>query len=321
MSGVKFPSQRCEVNDKKCSGKGALQGSAQPGENAAGKALPWFRLYTEIIDDDKLGLVAFEDRWHYVAILACKGRGLLDKGDRPELMLRRIGLKLGLAARELDEVVRRLAEVGLIDRETLQPLAWDSRQMRSDTDPTAADRKRRQRQKSKVTGMSRVTGTDVTRTDTDTDTEEEEEENNTGDAGGGAVVETADQLFERFWAAYPRKEAKDAARKAFDKRKPDAALVDAMVKAVAVQSKLLEWTKDRKQFIPHPATWINAGRWKDELDDCEVVGAKDSAGKSVPVTSQQRDFTGTDYGDNRVPDWMEQIIADNESGQGAGAPA
>ena len=153
------------------------------------KQLPWFRTYTRMVDDDKLKLLAFEDRWHFVALLCLKGEGLLDKGDTPSLLMRKVAVKLGLDVRTLEEVARRLAEVGLIEQATLQPVKWDGLQMRSDTDTTAAERKKRQREREKAskaassndvtaghaqdTDMSRVTGTDVTRTDIDTDKEEE----------------------------------------------------------------------------------------------------------------------------------------------------
>lgn len=153
--------------------------------------LPWFRTYTRMVDDDKLKLLAFEDRWHFVALLCLKGEGLLDKGDTPSLLMRKVAVKLGLDVRSLEEVARRLAEVGLIEQATLQPSKWATLQMRSDTDNTAAERKRRQRQRKKdadsegeeggheqVTDGSRVTGTDVTRTDTDTDIDKEETVNN-----------------------------------------------------------------------------------------------------------------------------------------------
>lgn len=151
--------------------------------------LPWFRAYTRMVDDDKLKLLAFEDRWHFVALLCLKGEGLLDKGDAPGLLMRKVAVKLGLDVRSLEEVARRLAEVGLIDQATLQPEKWDGLQMRSDSDTTAADRKKRQRAREKaakpapsnavtgdgvpVTDASRVTGTDVTRTDIDTDIDKE----------------------------------------------------------------------------------------------------------------------------------------------------
>ena len=34
--------------------------------------MPWFRLYHRMIDDEKLRLLAFEDRWHFVAPTTCK---------------------------------------------------------------------------------------------------------------------------------------------------------------------------------------------------------------------------------------------------------
>lgn len=73
------------------------------------------------------------------------------------------------------------------------------------------------------------------------------------------------ERFERFWLAYPKKVGKDAARKAFDKRKPDEGLLAAMLSTLAVQVNSQQWTRDGGQFIPHPATWLNQGRWQDEV--------------------------------------------------------
>lgn len=116
---------------------------------------PWFRLYTEAVDDEKLRLLAFEDRWHFIAILCCKGRGLLDHaGDDIGLIRRKIAIKLGLDVRALDEVARRLAEVGLIDEQTLQPLAWDRRQFISDHDPTRAKRAKKFRKTMKLRSVT-----------------------------------------------------------------------------------------------------------------------------------------------------------------------
>ena len=71
-------------------------------------------------------------------------------------------------------------------------------------------------------------------------------------------------LFDRFWGAYPRKVSKADARKAFAKLNPDTALVEDMLRALDWQKRLPEWTKDGGQFIPYPATWLNARRWEDE---------------------------------------------------------
>ena len=82
--------------------------------------------------------------------------------------------------------------------------------------------------------------------------------------GGGRVGPAAEpEGFGEFWAAYPRKVGKDAARKAFAKRKPDAELLAKMLAAVAVQAKSAQWQRDGGQYIPHPSTWLNEGRWDD----------------------------------------------------------
>lgn len=83
-----------------------------------------------------------------------------------------------------------------------------------------------------------------------------------------------DARFDAFWHVYPRKVGKDAARKAFEKRKPDDDLLRIMIGAVKRQSKLPSWTKDGGQFIPHPSTWLNEGRWMDD-EGTALVDADD----------------------------------------------
>lgn len=69
--------------------------------------------------------------------------------------------------------------------------------------------------------------------------------------------------FEKFWSAYPKKVGKKAAKKAFDRvRVP----VETLLTAVERQKCSAQWSKDNGQYIPNPATWLNQGRWEDELD-------------------------------------------------------
>lgn len=140
------------------------------------KKFPWFRLYTETVDDEKLRLLAFEDRWHFIALLCLKGQGLLDEGG--PLLMRKVAVKLGLDTRALEEVARRLSEVGLIDQNTLQPLAWDKRQMKSDSsaERVKAFRERKKQanksnEKAPKTGGNGYCNVTVTAQDTDTDTD------------------------------------------------------------------------------------------------------------------------------------------------------
>ncbi len=102
----------------------------------------WFRMYAEAVDDEKLRLLAFEDRWHFVALLCLKAMGTLDN-DAPHLE-RRIALKLGIQLPQLDEVKRRLLDVSLID-ENWQPLKWSARQFESDISTARVQRHRMKR--------------------------------------------------------------------------------------------------------------------------------------------------------------------------------
>lgn len=71
--------------------------------------------------------------------------------------------------------------------------------------------------------------------------------------------------FDVFWKAYPKKRSKDAALRRWTAMKPDAGLLETMLVAIEQQKKSEQWLKDDGQFIPYPATWLNAGGWKDEL--------------------------------------------------------
>jgi hypothetical protein len=71
--------------------------------------------------------------------------------------------------------------------------------------------------------------------------------------------------FEDFWARYPKKRAKDKARQAWNKRKMTPEDVEAILSALDLQVKSIDWLKEGGQFIPYPATYINQGRWTDEL--------------------------------------------------------
>jgi hypothetical protein len=68
--------------------------------------------------------------------------------------------------------------------------------------------------------------------------------------------------FEAFWRAYPRKVAKDAARRAFAaaiKRGADPAILIAGAQRYAIERQ-----GEPPRFTKHPATWLNGGCWEDE---------------------------------------------------------
>lgn len=139
----------------------------------------WFRMWTDAIDDEKLKLLAFEDRWHFVALLCLKRTGLLDEPPS-DLKIQKICVKMGLDRLELETAMKRLVTVGLIN-EAFQPLKWKKRQFESDSS-TSRVRAFRKRQSNKPETFQKRPQT----TDSDTDTESEKNKTPPAIAGSPA---------------------------------------------------------------------------------------------------------------------------------------
>jgi hypothetical protein len=71
-------------------------------------------------------------------------------------------------------------------------------------------------------------------------------------------------MFEQFWKLYPRKVAKRIAERAWKRLTP--AEQKLAMEAVSNHVKYWDMKYTNIEFIPHPATWLNQGRFEDELD-------------------------------------------------------
>jgi hypothetical protein len=66
--------------------------------------------------------------------------------------------------------------------------------------------------------------------------------------------------FDRFWASYPKRVGKHAARRAWQTHARTTPL-ETILTALAAQA---EWLgREGGKFIPNPATWLNQRRWED----------------------------------------------------------
>jgi hypothetical protein len=74
------------------------------------------------------------------------------------------------------------------------------------------------------------------------------------------------ELFEKFWAAYPRKKEKGRAIKTFNKINPSSELVDKMIEAIYLQEQERKLEKGDIQYVRYGSTWLNDAGWKDEVD-------------------------------------------------------
>ena len=75
--------------------------------------------------------------------------------------------------------------------------------------------------------------------------------------------------FEDFWNIWPRKDAKMPAQKAFSKLKLDWNDLSAIQSDIERRLRIGEWvaSKEKRKFIPHPASYLNAERWTDDQEE------------------------------------------------------
>ncbi len=76
---------------------------------------------------------------------------------------------------------------------------------------------------------------------------------------------SAEDRFEEFWVRYPKKVGKGGAKKSWNRIKPGKDLFEKILQALASQVKSAQWQEENGRFIPNPSTWLNQGRWDDEL--------------------------------------------------------
>ncbi|MBN3822330.1 hypothetical protein G3O00_01690 [Burkholderia sp. Ac-20384] len=123
------------------------------------KSLPWFRMYSDFLNDPKMISLAFEDQRHFIGVLALKCGGVIDQKCAPELLDRIVAQRLWIDHAIIREVKKRLQAVNLID-ENWQPTGWEKRQFRSDADPSGAERQRRFKERKRAEAAASDAGPD-----------------------------------------------------------------------------------------------------------------------------------------------------------------
>lgn len=112
--------------------------------------------------------------------------------------------------------------------------------------------------------------------------------------------------FSVFWMAYPKKQDKQNAMKAWKKLNPDAETQRKMILAIHAQRASPQWQKDGGQFIPLPSTWLNGRRWEDQPTQA-------SPGKRVSA----QDYTQRNYTEEELDTGPDLILeARKMKGQG-----
>ncbi|MGE7139165.1 helix-turn-helix domain-containing protein [Luteibacter sp. NPDC031894] len=104
--------------------------------------------------------------------------------------------------------------------------------------------------------------------------------------------------FDEFWAAYPRKDGRKDAVKAWNKLKPNAELLTKILSALALQAKSARWTEQDGKYIPHGSTYLNGERWLDPVHPPNQAHVK------PPIAQRFADKTYHGTPDNELPDFL-----------------
>ena len=76
-------------------------------------------------------------------------------------------------------------------------------------------------------------------------------------------TQTNNELFDRFWKAYPRKEGKPKALKTFEKLKITGETLEQVLTELGRQSKMKDWKHINTKYIPLAQTWLNRRDWEE----------------------------------------------------------
>jgi hypothetical protein len=124
----------------------------------------------------------------------------------------------------------------------------------------------------------------------------------------------ATEAFEKFWRIYPKRVAKEAARKAFAKAVKDSVDPEVII-AGAKRYAITRGGQDPK-YTKHPATWLNAGCWQDEPDGAVVIdGITGEPVAVAPPRRPDRDKTWKEIGEELLAE-MDARDAAEQAGAG-----
>jgi hypothetical protein len=92
-----------------------------------------------------------------------------------------------------------------------------------------------------------------------------------GNKRSSSTAAPSTEKFDEFWRSYPRKVGKQAAAKAYA-RALKAATHERIMSGV--EDYRIRMAGKDPQYVAHPATWLNGGRWEDEPDTPQQGGPR-----------------------------------------------
>jgi hypothetical protein len=187
---------------------------------------PWIKLHREVFDDLEFHEMDAEDFRYLVFLWIIASEDKEMDGNLPAI--KSLAWRLHISIEKMIGIVRRLNEW----------IIYDASDMLADCeqgDSAETEKSRVETEKSKDPPIPPKGG---------------------GDPKG----------FTEFWAAYPRKVGKQAARRAWVRARKNGLgelSIEQLVEIIEEHKKSDAWTRENGRFVPNPSTWLNQGRWDD----------------------------------------------------------
>ena len=262
--------------------------------------MKWFRLYSEARNDAKLR--ALSDAQHRIWFnLLCyssemETRGCINSVDRELLSVECAGGDIDLLNETLEKLMR--LRIVTASEESVCFVNFMKRQYDkpSDTPARVSERVSRHRMKPETPETERVTLSNASvtpkkraysDTDTDTDTEDSPKKENQPTRDQSKQIQL--KTFCDFYSAYPVKQARQDAEKAWLKLSPDDTLRGAIMAGLLNAKGSEEWHEDGGKYIPHPATFLNRRRWEDVYtpDGTRIIAPARTVNRSSQPNTMQ----------------------------------
>ena len=115
-----------------------------------------------------------------------------------------------------------------------------------------------------------------------------------GEGKGEKIYTSKSAEFFLFWKEYPNKKNKQTAMARWDRMRVTAGLYEKIMEGLARAKNSREWAEKDGRYIPHPASWLNAGGWENEYRP--IVTDKPTPRAAAPAENNalmnRRDLVG-----------------------------
>ena len=250
-------------------------------------ANPWFRLWTDMVNDPKWRTIARKSNQRIGDVISVymhmmtAASNATERGRTQGWSDEDVATALDLETSDVSKILEAM-QGRVLDGDYLT--GWEKRQPKREDDSASRSKKHRETQK-EIALQTQPNATDHKNT---LDKIREDKK----------LKPLSNGVFENFWLAYPKKVAKQDAEKAFAKLNPDAELQAKILQAVTISAKLPDWLKESGQFIPNAATWLNGKRWEDftQIKASENQNPSPKAGDTKIINGRKLTYNGTSVG-------------------------